>query len=196
MAKKAEVCRSKRGDPFWSHGFQRGNALNLVLIGYRGTGKTAVSQHLSEELGFQRLGMDETLVERFGMGIPEFVEKNGWDAFREAESELVREISSRDRQIIDSGGGVVVRSGNIETLRENGRVVWLTATVETIARRIGGDSQRPSLTGEKSFVDEIEEVLQERIPLYRQASDFEVKTDDLPAEDIARRVLTWWKDLG
>jgi shikimate kinase len=166
------------------------------LVGYRGTGKTAVSQYLAEELGFHRLGMDETLVDRFGTGIPEFVARNGWDAFRDAESELVREISSRDRQVIDSGGGVVVRGENTEALRENGRVVWLTATVETIAERIGGDSQRPSLTGAKSFVDEIEEVLRERVPLYRQASDLEVETDDLSAEDVAQRILNWWKDLG
>lgn len=166
--------------------------MNLVLIGYRGTGKSVVSQGLAEALDRERVGMDETLVERIGKSIPEYVEQNGWDAFRDAESELAAELGARDDLVIDCGGGVIVRDRNVEALRENGRVVWLQASVETIARRISGDSQRPSLTGQKSFIEEIEEVLAQRRPLYEKASDFKVNTDSLAVDGVVGLILDWW----
>lgn len=166
--------------------------MNLVLIGYRGTGKTVVSQELAKRLGRIRIGMDETLVQRFGESIPEFVQKNGWDAFRDAESDLARELGGREDLVIDCGGGVVVRDQNLETLKANGRVAWLKASVETIAGRISGDTQRPSLTGQKTFIEEIEEVLTQRLPLYQKGSDFAVDTDSLSVEEVAERIQAWW----
>ena len=73
-----------------------------------------------------------------------------------------------DGLVIDTGGGAILRAQNVEALKKNGTVFWLTASVETIAKRIGGDNQRPSLTGTKSFVDEIQDVLRERTPNIRQ----------------------------
>ena len=167
--------------------------MNLVLIGYRGTGKSVVSRRLAALLDRERIGMDETLVERFRECVPEYVAKNGWDAFRDAESELARELGARDGLVLDCGGGVIVRDQNIEALRKNGRVVWLKASVETIAKRISGDTQRPSLTGQKSFLEEIEEVLMQRLPLYEKTSDFTVDTDSLSVEEVVGRILDWWK---
>jgi shikimate kinase len=169
--------------------------MNLVLIGYRGTGKSAVSEIAAERLHRRRIGMDATLVERFGQTIPQFVEKNGWDAFRDAESKLARELGECGHLVIDCGGGVVVRSENIEALSNNGRLVWLKASVPIIAQRIGGDSQRPSLTGTKSFLEEIEEVLAIRTPLYKGAAHYSVDTDDLPVEGVAEEILRWWREV-
>lgn len=166
--------------------------MNLVFIGYRGTGKTEVSTLVAQRLGRQRVGMDATLVERLGESIPDFVAREGWDAFREAESTLVEELAARDDLVIDCGGGVVVRDSNIEVLRKRGRLVWLKASVGVIAQRIGGDNQRPSLTGSKSFVEEIGEVLSQRMPLYKKACDFEVMTDPLSIPETAEQVIDWW----
>jgi shikimate kinase len=167
--------------------------MNLVLIGYRGTGKSEVSAELARRLDRRRVGMDETLVERFGQRIPEFVEAHGWDAFRDAESELVQELASQDNLVIDCGGGVIVRDQNIDRLRSTGQVFWLKATPETITRRIAGDTERPSLTGTKTFLEEIEEVLNQRLPLYSKASHFTLDTDTLTVEEVADRVLDLWK---
>lgn len=167
--------------------------MNLIFIGYRGTGKTVVSTLAAKRLGRVRIGMDATLVERFGMPIPDFVADHGWDAFRDAESTLARELADKDHLVIDCGGGVVVRESNIDALRKQGRLVWLKASVETIARRIGGDTQRPSLTGTKSFIEEIEEVLLVRTPLYEKASDFQVPTDSFTVDEVLEQVLLWWQ---
>jgi len=168
--------------------------VNLIFIGYRGTGKTVVSMLTAQRLGRERIGMDAVLVERFGMPIPDFVERNGWEAFRDAESALAEELATRDQLVIDCGGGVVVRDGNIEALRKQGRIVWLKASVATIAQRIGVDTQRPSLTGTKSFIEEIEEVLSKRVALYERACDIQIVTDRLAIDEIADQVLTWWQD--
>jgi len=166
--------------------------MNLVLIGYRGTGKTAVAEILSNDLNLELIGMDAELVSRFGETVPEFVEKNGWEAFRDEESRLARELGLRSGLLIDCGGGVVTRDENIQALHENGRVVWLKASVEKIAQRIQGDDQRPSLTGTKSFIDEIEEVLETRAPLYAKAADFEIDTDDKSIEEVSSMIRDWW----
>ena len=167
--------------------------MNLVFIGYRGTGKTGISILAAERLGRVRIGMDSTLVERFRMPIPDFVADHGWDAFRDAESALAQELAAKDHLVIDCGGGVVVRDSNIEALKKQGRLVWLKASVETIAQRIGGDTQRPSLTGTKSFIEEIEEVLFRRTPLYEKAADFQVATDSFTMEEVLDQVLLWWQ---
>ena len=167
--------------------------MNLALVGYRGTGKTEVSRLAATRLGRRLAGMDAMLVERFRKPIPEFVSEHGWEAFRDAESDLASELSRLDGLVIDCGGGVVVRERNIEILRSNGRIVWLAASVETIAKRIGGDTQRPSLTGAKTFIEEIEEVLDQRLPLYTRAADFRVETDTLSVEQVVQRVLDWWE---
>lgn len=168
--------------------------MNLVLIGYRGTGKSTVAEMLAADLGLEHRGMDAELVRRFGKSIPEFVEANGWDAFRDEESRLAREWGEQDGLLIDCGGGVIVREGNIPALKENGRVVWLTATVDTIVQRIQGDTERPSLTGTRSFTDEVREVLEGRLPLYQDAADHSVSTDALTVQEVAADIRRWWAE--
>jgi shikimate kinase len=77
----------------------------------------------------------------------------------------------------------------VEVLKRNGRLVWLTASVETIAARIGGDTQRPSLTGTKSHVDEIQDVLAERMPKYRAAADLTIATDGRSIDELTTTIL-------
>jgi shikimate kinase len=82
-----------------------------------------------------------------------------------------------------------LRDENVKVLKGNGRLIWLTASVETIAARIGGSSQRPSLTGTKSHVAEIRDVLSERIPKYQAAADHSIPTDGRSVEELAKTIL-------
>jgi len=167
--------------------------MNLVLIGYRGTGKSAVGAIVAERFGTKCISMDEKIVEKVGMPIPEFVAKHGWPAFRDVESEVARELSGADNIVIDSGGGVIERPENIDVLRKNGIIVWLEASVPVIVSRIEGGTERPSLTGTKSFTDEVEEVLGRRIPKYRAAAQHQIDTDHLTPEQVADRVVGIWQ---
>lgn len=163
--------------------------MNIVLIGYRGTGKSSVGNILGNRLGMDCVGMDTRIVENAGMSIPEIVEKYGWAGFRDMESEVVRQLCQLDHLVIDTGGGVIERPENIEALRANGFVFWLKASVNTIIARIQEDTQRPALTSGKTFTEEVEEVLKQRKPKYKMAAQFEIDTDNLTPDQIADRVI-------
>jgi len=163
--------------------------MNVVLIGYRGTGKSTVGKMLAERLGRSMVSTDEEIMKRTGQNIPEIVAEHGWDYFRDLESQVCQELAGRDGLVIDTGGGAILRSQNVELLKKTGTLFWLTATVDTIIQRIGRDTQRPSLTGTKSFVDEVREVLRERTPKYEAAADHQIATDGRSIVEIADTIL-------
>jgi shikimate kinase len=163
--------------------------MNIVLIGYRGTGKSTVGRLLAARLGREVVSTDVEIVKRAKCTIPEIVAHYGWEYFRDLESDICRELARRDQLVIDTGGGAILRAQNVEALKENGALFWLTASVETIAKRIGDDNQRPSLTGAKSFVDEIQDVLRERTPNYQAAADHIITTDDRSINQLVEKLL-------
>ena len=163
--------------------------MNIVLIGYRGTGKSAVGKILAAQLGRRLVSTDEEIIRRAGKSIPDIVAAHGWEYFRDLESAVCQDLAGRDNLVIDTGGGAILRDENVKVLKGNGRLIWLTASVETIAARIGGDRQRPSLTGTTSHVAEIRDVLSERIPKYKAAADHSIPTDGLSVEELAKTIL-------
>lgn len=167
--------------------------MNIVLIGYRGTGKSVVGRILADRLDRAYVGMDANIVKRAGMPIPQIVEKFGWPGFRDIETEEALDLSGKDQLIIDTGGGVIERPENIPALRESGVVFWLKASVDTIVRRIQGGDQRPALTEGKTFTDEVAEVLEERMPRYRDAAQYDIDTDDLTPEQVAEKIISLLK---
>jgi shikimate kinase len=162
--------------------------MNLVLIGYRGTGKSTIGRALASRLNLRYVGLDGEIVRRTGKPIPDIVAAAGWPGFRDLEAEVVRDAAALDGCILDTGGGAILRPENAERLRARGVVFWLRAAVPDIVRRIGGDANRPSLTGEKSLTEEVEEVLAERTPKYAAAADVEVDTSALSAEEAVDRI--------
>ena len=164
--------------------------MNIVLVGYRGTGKSTVGRLLAARLGRDLVSTDAEIVKRAQRTIPEIVAQDGWEYFRDLESDICRELAGRDQLVIDTGGGAILRAQNVEVLKKNSTVVWLTASVETIAKRIGDDSQRPSLTGTNSFIDEIQDVLRERTPKYQAAADHSIATDDQSINQLVEALLT------
>lgn len=164
--------------------------MNIVLIGYRGTGKSSVARILGERLSRTVVSTDDEIVRLTGKSIPAIVEESGWDTFRDIESRIIRGLGGEDNLVIDCGGGVVVREENMTNLRKNGKVFWLTAIPGTIIERIKENTDRPSLTGVKSFTEEITEVLEQRRPLYLKYSDYTIGTDSLSQSEIADRILS------
>jgi shikimate kinase len=163
--------------------------MNIVLIGYRGTGKSSVGRALAVKLSRELVSTDKEIVRRAGRSIPDIVAAEGWEHFRDLESAVCRDFADRDELIVDTGGGAILRPENVEALKRHGALFWLTASVDTIAKRIGGDTQRPSLTGTKSFVDEIQDVLRERTPKYQAAADHVIPTDGRSIDELANAVL-------
>lgn len=162
--------------------------MNIVLIGYRGTGKSSVAKILADRLKWPLVSTDAEIIKKAGMPVPAIIQKRGWDYFRDVESQICRRVGSKDRTIIDTGGGAILRKENVEALRQRSRVFWLTAEVATIMERIKSGTERPSLTGKKSYVEEVEDVLKERLPFYKAACDHIIPTDDRTIEEIADEI--------
>jgi len=165
------------------------SAMNVVLIGYRGTGKSTVGKVVAARLGRPIVSTDKEIVRRAGSSILDIVSAHGWDYFRDLESAVCMELAGHDNLVIDTGGGAILRQQNVEVFKRKGRLVWLTASVETIAARIGTDTQRPSLTGTKSHIEEIREVLTERMSKYHAAADLTVVTDNRSIDEVATTIL-------
>jgi len=168
--------------------------MNIVLIGYRGTGKSVVGESLAVSLGMPCINMDAKIVERAGMPISEIVEEYGWPKFRDLESEVTREVAELDHIIIDTGGGIIERSENIETLQASSCIFWLKASVNVIISRIQEGTERPALTAGKTFTEEVKDVLERRNPKYDSAAQHEINTDELTAKQVADRIVEIWKE--
>jgi shikimate kinase len=158
--------------------------MNIVLIGYRGTGKSTLGKAVAARLGRQLISTDQEIIRRTGSSISDIVAAHGWDYFRDLETAVCQDLAGRDNLVIDTGGGAILRQQNVDVFKRNGRLIWLTASVDTIAARIGGDPKRPSLTGTKSHVEEIRDVLSERVPKYQAAADLTIATDARSIDEL------------
>lgn len=164
--------------------------MNIVLIGYRGTGKSTVATILGQRLERKVISTDAEIVKETGQSIPQIVKEFGWDHFRDLETQMCQKLQDQTDLIIDTGGGLILKEENGRILKANGKIFWLTADVATIVNRISADTQRPSLSGTKTFVEEIEDILQERTPKYQAAADHIIQTDQASPHQIADAILS------
>jgi shikimate kinase len=169
--------------------------MNIVLIGMRGSGKTTVGKLLAEKLGKKFIEMDELIAQRVGRGIPEIVAQYGWGKFREAETEITREVAELDNVVNATGGGVVTREENVRELKRKGKLVWLKADMGTLLRRIGDNQSRPSLTG-KPPQEDLAVVLAERAPIYQRCADVIIDTEDKSPEEVAEAIARVYSERG
>ena len=163
----------------------------IFLIGYRGTGKSTVACHLAELLDYDSIDADEEIERRAGKSIASIFADDGEVAFRELESQLVDELARLRRTVIALGGGAVLREANRNAIRDAGLVVWLTAPVDVIVARLAVDpttaGRRPNLT-KTGGPDEVEALLAERTPIYRQCATLTVDTDGKTCAQVADEI--------
>ena len=164
----------------------------IILIGYRGSGKTTVARLTAERLSWDWLDADPYLEARHGKTIRQIFAEEGEASFRDKEAALLAELCQRDRCVIATGGGVVLRPENREQLRQSGNlIVWLTADAATLWQRISTDAttaeRRPNLT--VGGLPEVEELLRGREPLYRECAHVAIDTAALTPAAIAAAIV-------
>lgn len=162
--------------------------MNIVLIGMRGSGKTSAGRILAQKLGRRFIEMDEIISQKAGMSINEIVGCQGWPEFRRIEAEVTRSVAALDNTVNATGGGVVTSEENLRALKENSKLVWLRANLETLTARTKNNTSRPSLTGMPPAED-MAITLKEREPVYQLAADLIVDTDGIPPEKVARTII-------
>ncbi|HWL74749.1 MAG TPA: shikimate kinase [Burkholderiaceae bacterium] len=166
--------------------------MNLVLIGYRGTGKTTVARHLGLSLGWPWLDADVELEFRAGKSISAIFADDGEEAFRDLESEVLVDLSRMDQHVLALGGGAVLRDQNRQMISKLGKVVWLKASPTTILKRLARDAttagRRPNLTAGGGRA-EVEQLLAMRAPIYRECAHLEVDTEGRTPAEIAAEMI-------
>jgi shikimate kinase len=166
---------------------------NIILIGFRGTGKTTLSTECAVQLGLQRISTDERVVERLGMSIAEFVQQRGWAEFRRIEHEEIRALQGKTGFVIDCGGGVVENPENMRFLGEMGNIIWVDAALEDVISRLlqnADDQQRPLLTHGDARAD-IEANYTRRRPMYEQYAELHINTSLLSTEQCIQSVQSF-----
>jgi shikimate kinase len=165
--------------------------MGVVLIGYRGSGKTTVGRLLAQRLGKAFVDCDEAIVARQGKSIREIFQIGGEEAFRKAEMEAISELASRADCVIALGGGAIVREENRRALAGH-KIVYLRCEAEELLRRIKGDpassDNRPNLTSLGGGIEEIQSLLRQREPIYRAAMSAELDVTHLTPLEVAERL--------
>jgi shikimate kinase len=174
------------------------NPLNLYLIGYRCTGKSSVGRSLAERLSRSFVDTDALVVAKQRMSIKEIVNAHGWEGFRQMEHLIIKNICSSDGKIVATGGGIVLNDDNVILMKKSGKIIWLRARLESIKARMLQDKDsrafRPALTL-NDRISEIEETLDSREPLYQNAMDLFVDTDDHDIRTVTEIIVERLKIL-
>ena len=172
--------------------------MNVILFGYRGSGKTVVGRLTAQRLGWPFVDVDEEVRRGFGgMSIAEIWSKHGEPAFRQAEAQAVVEICRRDGQVIALGGGTLMQAKAREVItgRAEDLKVYLQAPPEILQQRIAADPgtriDRPNLTTLGGGLEEIRAVLARRDPIYRSAANHLLEVTDLGPEAAAKTIAGW-----
>lgn len=160
---------------------------NIYLTGFMGCGKTSVGRVLSAKLGCDFIDLDQAIVREAGVSIKEIFSSQGEPAFRLLESQTLANISTCSGVVVSTGGGVVIAPENRAIMRDSGSIVNLTASVETIAARLTGDSERPLLEGDAS-IERVHNMLAGREEFYKDA-DLRIDTTTKTVEAVAAEIL-------
>jgi shikimate kinase len=169
---------------------------NIALIGFMGVGKSAVANVLAGRLKKTRIETDLLVVQKAGKTIPQIFREEGEIAFREKEIEVIKEVAGGQNQVIACGGGVVLNKINIDRLRQTSTIVWLTATPDTIFKRIAPQADNRPLLREKKTLVDIRTLLRFRLPFYGRAADIKIATDGLDIESIATLIIERMREDG
>jgi shikimate kinase len=163
--------------------------MNFALFGFMGVGKTAVGKALSKKTGMTYVDLDEEIEKRTGKTISEIFQIEGENAFREIEKKVTREIAARDDQVIACGGGTIMDEENLSSLKQNSKLILLTAEPEIILKRIEAEAGvRPLLNGENKL-QRIRSLLEARNSTYNFAAELIFDTSKMTPEQVADTIL-------
>ena len=164
---------------------------NLALIGFMGTGKTTVGRLVAEALHFDFLDTDELIQSRTGKSIAEIFAQDGEPAFRELERQIVRELSTKTKTVISTGGGLPTNPENLALLKSYAVVVCLWSSPDKIWNRVKNQTHRP-LLHDPNPQKKIQDLLTTREPFYKQA-DVLVNTDVRNVREVVQQLVVQFK---
>lgn len=143
---------------------------NIVLIGMPSCGKSTIGKQLSNKLNKEFVDVDELIINKINMDIASFFKLYGEDKFREIESEVIKELASKNNLIISTGGGSILNKDNVKNLSYNGKLIFVDRPLELLV----STSDRPL----SSSIEKLSKLYKERYPIYNKVCDKKVINDD------------------
>lgn len=164
--------------------------MNIVLCGMMGVGKSTVGIKVAERLKRCWIDTDTVISNRYG-SINDIFEYYGEAHFRGLESQVVDEFYKKDGLVISTGGGLVLNRENAEKLKQNGKIFFLQASLDTLLSRItnGGDT-RPLLRHTKGSQKKLEQLLNDRKPVYEYVADYVIDAEEKSADEVAEEIVS------
>lgn len=171
---------------------------NIYLIGFSGTGKTISGIKAAEILRLPFVDMDELIQYRTRKSIPQIFQEDGEEAFRKMETEIIQELARKDSRVVSTGGGVPTVPINREIMQDSGIILLLTASPETIHKRLDSRSNadrtlRP-LLGENAPIKRVRTLLESRTEAYSCAHRT-IDTENISYEQVAEAIVQAWNEM-
>lgn len=163
---------------------------NIILIGFMGSGKTSVGSQLAKKLNFTFCDTDWLIEKDNKTSVQNIFTSYGEEYFRNLETATIRELYGNiTRVVLSTGGGLPITEGNGQLLRRLGHVIYLKTSKETLKKRLEGDTSRPLLAGDH-VEERIDNLLQERTPVYEKVAHFSVTTDNKEFHEIISEIIS------
>jgi shikimate kinase len=161
---------------------------NIVLIGFMGSGKSSVGRRLATRTSHRFVDTDELVATRAGRSITQIFAEHGETHFRDLETAALLECVGRTGIVLATGGGIILREENRETLHRIGPVVWLDADPDALFERVSRNKKRPLLQTEDPRAS-FDTLLASRREIYAATADFRVDSTGESHDDVAQAVL-------
>lgn len=163
-------------------------ANNLYLTGMMGAGKSVTGKSLAGKLNRAFVDLDHKLEKNCGKEIAQIFADEGEQHFRVLEAALLKKISQMDSTVIATGGGIVLNSGNVQIMKDTGKIIYLKSELETLWQRVRHQTKRPLLHGDNPRAN-LEKRLADRLSFYESCCDYTVVTDGKSADAVADDIL-------
>lgn len=163
---------------------------NIILIGYMGCGKTTLGKKISYRERIALLDTDKRIEQKQNKSINEIFDEDGEPAFRQMETECLKEfLDYSDHYVISAGGGLPMKEENRALMKQLGTVIYLKAESDTIYNRLKNDTTRPLLRGDNPQ-EKIKTMIEMRNPYYEEAADAIICVDHKGFDTIIQEILT------
>ena len=161
---------------------------NIILVGLMGSGKTTIGKHLSKSMERKFLDTDHAIEEKTGVDVSTIFELEGEEGFRSREHNFLKDLKDSQKLVIATGGGIVINIENRDLLKKLGCVVYLRSNIKNLVSRLKDDKTRP-LIQSVNLSQKINDLFNERDPLYLAVADYIIETKNKKINDIKKEIL-------
>ncbi|RUO32693.1 shikimate kinase AroK [Aliidiomarina sanyensis] len=162
---------------------------NIFLIGPMGAGKSTIGRQLAKSLHLEFFDSDAEIERRTGADISWVFELEGEAGFRDREEKVINELTENTGIVLATGGGSIISKENRNRLSARGVVVYLKTTIDKQVARTERDKRRPLIAEAENPREVLEQLSEERTPLYEEIADITIETDDQSAKIVANEII-------